>query len=279
MVARTPVKASVFLLSYNKKGFALDALRSVLSQSHQDYELWVLENSTDNETRTVIKDSGLLNDPRIKYIELDIDQAVRDSAYVPAWLLNRYYPKANGEYIFYLSDDDVLEWNCLSKCVAHLDEHPEQYVCYFTLLIAGITEPGSSLIPFGCARADLIRTSGQLDGKVDGGQVVHRKACLDKLDQPFFTEDLPDASHCDGTFLESLAEHYEFFPIPLFLATHRATPISVHGTYHAAARHFGMQGFVPSSAHAISLARMVLLKGNPLTGGVNDQDSGAGPRA
>src|SRR5271170_5538936 len=101
------VAVSVFLTSFNKPGYVLDAIRSVINQASGDWELWILENSTDGKTRQVIKDSGVLKNPKIIYEEIDIDASTRARIYPPAMLLNRYYPKANGEFIIFLADDDL----------------------------------------------------------------------------------------------------------------------------------------------------------------------------
>ena len=49
-------KISVFLPSYNKGEYVLDALRSVLAQSRPDWELWILENSNDGKTNLLVEE-------------------------------------------------------------------------------------------------------------------------------------------------------------------------------------------------------------------------------
>src|SRR5215470_565459 len=107
--------ASVFTPSYSKGAYAAEAIRSVLAQDFTDFEYWVLENSDDGgHTRSVI--APLLDDKRVIYQEAEFTPGERAERYPPAVLLNRYYPKATGKYIFYLSDDDLLDPRCLRLC-------------------------------------------------------------------------------------------------------------------------------------------------------------------
>ena len=227
----TPM-ASVFTPSYNKGAYAADAIRSILAQDYGDFEYWILENSTDDgATRDQI--APLLDDPRVIYQEFDIHPEWREKVYIPAWLLNQWYPRANGKYIFYLSDDDLLDPATIGTCVRFLEEDPGRHVCWFSMRRVAAPRPGP--------------VAGDLDGgfpadkpmghdtprhhvdcRIDGGQVAHRRTCLDGLQQPWFPEDSDGgaASHADGLFLQKLASRYTFWPIPEHLLTKRLTPLS-----------------------------------------------------
>lgn len=218
--------------SYNKGAYVIDGIRSVFAQTRGDWELWILENSTDGTTRQGIADAGFLKDSRINYEELD--SVPRGRVNMMGWLLNRYYRDANGRYILYLSDDDLLQPRCLEFMAGYLDEHPEHGACWATLNCIsanapGITEgPNTHLyIP-----ADGIRGPGTVDEKVDGGQVMHRASCLDDVSFPFFEEtpDLLIARHIDGLFLEKLVKTHPLHPVGDFrtLIIHRVTPLSTY---------------------------------------------------
>jgi hypothetical protein len=223
------VAASIFLPSYNKPGYVLDAIRSVLSQTSDDWELWLLENSTDGKTRQVIKQARVLDDSRIRYIEIDLESAIRKAVYPTTWILNRYYGQGNGEFFLFLADDDLLHQECVKVCAEHMAANPDKYVFYFSLDFAG----ASFGVPLGAPPlgmeptvAECILSRGEVDCVLDSGQVAHRKSCLDSLEPPYFSESFTDARHCDGLFLERLAEHFLFHPIPQVLATHRFTSYS-----------------------------------------------------
>jgi spore maturation protein CgeD len=220
--------ASVFTPSYNKGHYATEAIASVLAQDFSDFEYWILENSTDGVTRKEI--APLLGDPRVIYEEIELTAGERERTYPTAVLLNRYYPKANGKYIFYLSDDDLLEPSCVSRCVEFMEADPQRRVCYFGLLHASLREGGfmptggiPALHPMGMGTELPV-----VDSRIDGGQIAHRKDCLDWIGPPYFPEQAEHgiACHADGLFMQKMAREFTFHPVEEFLVTHRRTPLS-----------------------------------------------------
>jgi glycosyltransferase involved in cell wall biosynthesis len=236
-------KISVFLPSYNKGEYVLDAMRSVLSQTMPDWELWILENSNDGVTNKVVEEElerwnfnsrlGPASSVRYERLEGEETEYRRERLYITPWLLNVYYPEARGEYIFYLSDDDLIDPDCFEVMAAELDANPNYHVVYAGLRFTGVTQPGQNG-PFpdtGIPAREVKAFSGTVDSQVDGGQVMHRKTCLDALVPPYF-EEAPNtvvASHTDGVFLERLVGRFTFWPIDRYLITHRWTPESLWG--------------------------------------------------
>ena len=220
---------SVFLPSYNKGEYATEAIACVLAQDYANLECWLLENSDDGgHTREMI--APLLGDSRIIYEEIEFGPGEREAAYPTAVLLNRYYPKANGEIIAYLSDDDLLDPRTLRLCVEFLEADESRKVCYFGLRHANLRPDGwtftgsiPALHPMG-AYTDL----PVVDSRIDGGQIAHRADCLERLDQPWFPEEAERgiACHADGLFMQRLAREFTFWPVNEFLLTHRRTPLS-----------------------------------------------------
>lgn len=219
--------ASVFTPSYNKPGYVGQAIASVLAQDYEGaLEYWILENSDDGgATREAV--APFLSDPRVIYEEIEFTPEERAGSYPTAVLLNRYYPKANGKYIFYLSDDDLLEPSCVRRCVEFLEADPLRAVCWFSMLITVGGTPTSGIraaYPVGLGTA-----TPSVDCRVDGGQVAHRKDCLDVLGPPPWFPETPEpgtARHADGVFLDRLAAEFTFWDIPDGLLTHRCTPLS-----------------------------------------------------
>jgi glycosyltransferase involved in cell wall biosynthesis len=223
---------SVFLTSHNKCSYVLDALQSVWNQVREDWELWLLENSTDEgRTRCIIDDwlvdKGYEGDPRLHYEVLD-DVPRDGSVYVTTWLLNQYYPRANGDHVFFLADDDVIDPDCFKAMAGVLDDNPAISAVYAGMRHLTVCQPGDVTAGDIGIGADVVRGPDAVDCCIDGGQVMHRKSCLDKLTQPYFHEllDPTVTRHCDGIFLKRIAEHFPFYPIPRYLVTHRFTPSS-----------------------------------------------------
>jgi glycosyltransferase involved in cell wall biosynthesis len=234
-------KVSVFILSYNKGAYVLDAMRSVLNQTMPSWELWILENSNDGITHKLVEEElerwryGARFGPAstVKYERLEGEEieAKRRETYVACWLLNVYYPEARGKYIFCLSDDDLIDPDCLEVMAAELDANPGHRVVYASLRTAVPTGPGDfgPWPDIGIPALDPKMFPGSVDCRIDGGQVMYHKTCLDALSFPYFEEN-PQGSvarHSDGLFLERLVGRFPFWPIPKYLITHRWTPVSV----------------------------------------------------
>jgi len=216
--------------SFNKGKYILDNINSVLSQTHQDWQHLIIDNSIDNNiTRNIIKDYlTTINDSRIIYIERNFTPEERHISYIPSLIINEYIEWAK-DYIFYLSDDDYIKPNCLEKMVNYLDSNLDKSVCWITSQIYVLRD--NEFIFNNEITADMLLTQGrELDCCLDGGQILFRKSCLDKLEKPYYQTTRDGCNHCDGTFLTKLSKEYPMYPVckePLLII--RRTEISTHG--------------------------------------------------
>jgi spore maturation protein CgeD len=230
-------KVSVFLPSFNKGGYALDAMRSVFAQTRTDWELFVLENSNDGETTGMVLDEigrqpvHIREQVTFERLHGQEIERKRRETYITAWLLNVYYPEAAGDYIFYLSDDDLIDPDCFEVMAGELDTHPSYDVVYCGLRHYTPKHPGDNgpAPDVGIAALDPKMFPGSVDSRIDGGQIMHRKTCLDALVYPYFEESTVNnvARHADGIFMERLVGRFPFWPIDRYLVTHRWTNLSV----------------------------------------------------
>lgn len=224
-------RISVFLPSYNKRGYAVEAVRSVLEQDFEDWELWIMENSTDEKTRKILKKNIPMDDPRIIYEDIGISQETRDLICPAPWLLNQYYPRANGDIILYISDDDLFMPEIFRDVVTYFDHYEDRHALYFHFVRTRAPSPGTGRDwdeQFMAIPAYTERRAGELDCQVDGGQVAYRKSVLEITGQPFFMQDKnADATHCDGLHLEKVAKAgFTFYPLPVPGVIHRHTFVS-----------------------------------------------------
>jgi spore maturation protein CgeD len=222
---------SVFMPSHNKGAFALAGIASLQAQTRTDWELWLLENSTDNgHTRSVLSEVTE-RDSRINFEQVNVPFKVRQEKVVPTWLLNNYYGKANGDYIFYMSDDDLISPDCFQKTAGFLDGNPGIGTCWFDLYRINVREPWETAgTPWGYIPANGVRGPDGVLNLVDGGQILHRKSCLDDIPAPWFEEDPTRAEgHWDGLFLQRLTVTHPLYPVPdPPSVTHRHTPLSMY---------------------------------------------------
>jgi glycosyltransferase involved in cell wall biosynthesis len=200
------------------------AINSVLSQDFQDWEQWVLDNSTKVEY--INKAESICRiDPRIKFFHRSFSKAERLEFYVEAHLRNEAYQLVDSRLIVFLSDDDT--WTCefLSTLVPAVDDSIWAVYCPMARVLEKPGEfPSVEGIHFPNITFDRLHSPKQL---LDGGAVVHTTRLLEFLEQPFFLEDWEHAAYMDGVFLEKLACLTPIYPVtPLVLLQHRITEYS-----------------------------------------------------
>ena len=111
-------KVSVIINTCNRSALIGRAVDSVLQQDFADFELLVIDASSDESTRAVM---DRYQDPRIRYYR------IIDEEYF-AKTFNYAISLARGGYIAFNDDDD--EWispQKLSKQVALMESLPEDY--------------------------------------------------------------------------------------------------------------------------------------------------------
>jgi len=110
-------KVSVVVSTYNRPKFIGVAIKSVLSQTYQNFELVIIDDSPNEETEKIVKAFG---NPQIKYIRNKIrtnlpsgrNQGVRESS-------------PDSKYIAFLDDDNELLPLFLEKSIQVLEEKKE----------------------------------------------------------------------------------------------------------------------------------------------------------
>lgn len=221
---------SVITPSYNKHEFVLECIDSVLKQTYTDFEYWLIENSTHDGTRKVVK-AKANTDPRINYVEIDFTPEERRSLYIPAYICNQVYPEFTGKYIFYISDDDLAYPNCFQTTIEFMESNPETIrVSYHSQ--ERLWLKNGCWVKDGGIQATKPLGKGtntkNVDCVIDGGQIIHRRDCLNTIPYPYFPEENHSGSHADGLFLQQLADRYTFYPVPTldWLTAHRNTPKS-----------------------------------------------------
>ncbi len=108
---------TTIISAYNAESFIADSIRSILSQTYEDWELIVIDDcSSDNTSRVIERFFG--NNPRIKLIHNKNNLGPYPSA-------NIGLKHAQGEFIARLDADDVSEPLRLEKQVNFLNTHPD----------------------------------------------------------------------------------------------------------------------------------------------------------
>ena len=201
---------SVILLSYNRPHYVKQAINSVLWQTFEDFELVIVENSTDNITRDVIKS---YKDERLRVFYEDPTTEERHKECIVSVYNNKYIDIAQGKYIFFFCDDDILFPNCLEEHYRFAEAHGEcdthsgqLWLNYKNGVWYWKHEQAWHNIIFNIQNSPSC--------KLTGGAVMFRKDHIVSLGQPYFRQLHPQ--HCstaDAVFFEDLAKKYSIYPV------------------------------------------------------------------
>jgi hypothetical protein len=96
---------SIVIPTYNRCDLVPMAVRSVLAQTFEDFEVVVSDNCSQDDTRQVI---GEFHDSRVRYVRTQTHGTIADS-----WEFAR--SQARGTLVMMLSDDDALVHNALLR--------------------------------------------------------------------------------------------------------------------------------------------------------------------
>lgn len=113
---------TVIITTYNRKAILPRAIRSVLSQTCEDFELLVIDNGSTDSTEGVVRGTA---DSRVKYIRNPNPSKTCDAP------RNLGIQMAAGRLISFLDDDDIWYPDKLEKTRKVLEDHPDiSVVCH-----------------------------------------------------------------------------------------------------------------------------------------------------
>lgn len=114
---------TVILATYNRRDLLPRAIQSVLHQTFNDFELFVIDNGSTDDTRYVVEQ---IKDERVIYM---LNSLPTKSCDVPRNLGIR---RANGSAICFLDDDDIWYPQKLEKVKEVLDRYPDiGVICHY----------------------------------------------------------------------------------------------------------------------------------------------------
>ncbi|MFD1294244.1 glycosyltransferase family 2 protein [Lutibacter holmesii] len=124
---------SIIMPNYNAGSFIKASIESVITQTYDNWELWIIDDaSTDTSLESI--NSFVKLDSRIQRIVLPENKG-------PAIARNKGIEKCNGEFIAFLDSDDRWIPRKLEKQLEFMVRH--NYVVSFTSYVS-ITEDGKS---------------------------------------------------------------------------------------------------------------------------------------
>ena len=117
---------SIVLPTYNHAHYLPDSISSVLSQTYQDWELLVVDNSSTDSTNQVL---ATYTDPRIRLLTISNDGVIARSR-------NLGIREARGAWVAFLDSDDLWYPDKLRTCIERLRKGAD-LVCHGERWVGG----------------------------------------------------------------------------------------------------------------------------------------------
>ncbi len=187
-------KISCILTSFNRPRMVRQALKSVKDQTHQDYELIIMDDSSIFDIYPVVAEFGFKD---VTVSHTDVTPERRASENRCGININRGLEIARGDIVCYLCDDDFF-YPTWFAAVASFLTHPGINVCYGRLFFTHSAEmdfpAGGPCIWPGHPIFDPYAV-------LDHNQVAHRR-----FDPPFkWPETIDLLGIPDGTYFRTVA--------------------------------------------------------------------------
>ena len=111
-------KFSIIISTYNRANILPRAIRSVLNQTFQDFELIIVDDGSTDNTEKLIKN---FNDKRMIYLKHKENKGVYAG-------INTGLKAAKGDFVITLGDDDDLYPDALESVFSKIEEHSSKGV-------------------------------------------------------------------------------------------------------------------------------------------------------
>jgi len=112
---------SIIIPTYKEAPYLIKTLDTILVQTHQDFEVIIVDDGLTDEARKKTK-SYLIGKNKIKLLK-------QEPAGAPA-ARNRGFRESKGEFLFFCDDDIILKKDALEKMLKTLKEYSEASYVY-----------------------------------------------------------------------------------------------------------------------------------------------------
>lgn len=189
----TSPKVSVVIPTYNHARYVTQAVESVLSQNYDNLEVLVIDDGSTDDTAQRIE--GFRN--KMQYI-------YKQNGGAPN-ALNYGLVRATGDYICWLSADDMFLEGKIAKQVQLMEDNPQVGFCYTSFIVIngnGVKQYAVDSAFYPTRQAMVLNL---IKGCfINGSSVMMRRSALEKVG--FFDEGLPQAHDYELWF--RLLRHY-----------------------------------------------------------------------
>lgn len=115
-------KVSVIIPTYNRAGLVGHTIQSVREQTFEGWELIVVDDASEDNTRDVICSIG---DSKVKYVRHEVNRGGSAAR-------NTGIENANGRYVLMIDDDDLIKKNHLRTLVSGAKRMGKNWGVFYT---------------------------------------------------------------------------------------------------------------------------------------------------
>lgn len=224
-------KVSIILTSYNKPSLVGKAIESVLGQTLAEWELFIMDDHSNEETTHVIKQ--YLDDPRIIYINSLVKDEDRYQKTRYAVLINQAIPLTRGTYISYLTDDTIYVPERLEVMLAFFEKNPAIDIVYSAQQVKFVDDQLNLLYERTRMTKGVVYQAANV---IDHCTVMHTRAILEKVYDiygGYWNENPMYWHNGDAAFWKRLNTIQPFHPIDRVLDITYKTPNSFQNLYQS----------------------------------------------
>lgn len=202
-------EVSIIMTCYNKPEWLEESMDSVINQTYQDWELWVMDDNSPQEVWDILNRYSA--DPRVHLFNSHVTEDERFATARYATLINKAFNMTAGNWITYLVDDDMYYPDRLQILMDFLNNHPGVDVAYHSLEnIDTHSNPGGVRPIKGVL--DGLTEETQAFNYVDHNMVIHTRQAF--IDARGWYDVAGVWGGADAYFWRRLNEAgYKFYPI------------------------------------------------------------------
>ena len=205
------MKISCILTSFNRPHWVRDSLASIEDQTHKDYELIVIDDSTLFDIHEILE-GFLFTEVVVRHLE--VTQNERRQRNRLGVNINLGLSLATGDLITFLCDDDYYFRTWFEDASRFFESNRDISVGYGKLVYSS-----QSSVTF--ATDGFIRFPGSLitepANTLDHNQVIHRRLSP----APLWPEDVSTITAPDSVYFTKIASQHTFHPIAAFSVVKR----------------------------------------------------------
>lgn len=210
-------KVSVIIPTYNRAHLIGQAIKSILNQTYQNFEIIVVDDGSTDNTEEVVKN---LRDERIKYIKHEKNKGASAAR-------NTGIKVAGGKYIAFQDSDDEWFPKKLEKQIKAFENAPQNIGVIYTGLFR-IENNKKEYIPYSWVK----KKEGNISKEILKGNFVAtptllvRKECIEKVGM--FDECLQRLQDWELVIRISKYYYFKFINEPLLISRYNSDSITAN---------------------------------------------------